>query len=90
MLAKPEIEDITELRRLMDEHNRIKSKIDDLKESLKERLRNVGTVELPKELAPFKTLEVQTSSRSGFIVEATEFEILKWGKKRKPKPKKKK
>ena len=83
MLAEPELEDIKDLRRLMDERNKITKQIDELKESLLERLRFVGTVELPKELAPFKTLEVQTAQRSGFVVEATEFEILKWGKKKK-------
>ena len=47
-------------------------------------------LELSDELKPYRRVDVAVSQRSGFVVEATEFEILKWGKKRKPKPKKKK
>ncbi len=77
--------DIKDLRAKMDQFNRLKHEIDSLKESLMEQLKDSGQIELPKDLAPFKTLEVTTSQRSGFTVEATTFEILKWGKKKKKK-----
>jgi len=81
-----QLEKIKELRTLMDKQNQLKKQVDELKEELLEELRDAGPIELPRELKPYRSLEVQTAQRSGFVVEATSFEILKWGRK---KPKKK-
>ena len=80
------------LRELMNQHNKMKKQIDELKKEVMEEIKKEHPqgIELPGELTPYKRVDVAVSQRSGFIVEATEFEILKWGRKRKPKPKKKK
>tara|TARA_Y100000004_G_scaffold3134_1_gene3725 strand:- start:982 stop:1260 length:279 start_codon:yes stop_codon:yes gene_type:complete len=85
------IEDLTQLRLLMNDFNKMKKQIDELKESVMEQIKKEHPqgLELPDVLKPYRRVDVAVSQRSGFVVEATEFEILKWGKKRKPKKKKK-
>ncbi len=75
----------------MNDFNKMKKQIDELKESVMEQIKKEHPqgLELPDILKPYRRVDVAVSQRSGFVVEATEFEILKWGKKRKPKKKKK-
>ena len=84
------IEDLKTLRELMDLQNKTKNDIDDLKGEVMEKIKNEHPqgIELPKEFGIYKRVEVAVSQRSAYTCEATEFEVLKWGKKRKPKSKK--
>lgn len=84
------IEDLKMLREMMDTHNKMKKDIDDLKEEVMERIKveHPQGIELPREFGTYKNVEVAVSQRSAYTCEATQFEVLKWSKKRKPKSKK--
>ena len=84
------IEDLKTLRELMDTQTKITNDIKDLRGELMEKIKKEHPqgIELPKKFGIYKRVEVAVSQRSAYTCEATEFEVLKWGKKRKPKSKK--
>jgi len=86
------IEDLKLLRGLMDQQNKITNEIRDLKEEVMNKIKKEHPegVELPKEFGTYKRVDVAVSQRSAYTCEATEFEVLKWGKKRNPKSRKSK
>lgn len=84
------IEDLKTLRELMDTQNKITNDIKELRGELMEKIKQEHPqgFELPTDFGIYKRVEVAVSQRSAYTCEATEFEVLKWGKKRKPKSKK--
>ena len=86
------IEDLKLLRGLMDQQNKIKNDIEDLKGIVMEKIKKEHPqgIELPRDFGTYKRVEVAVSQRSAYTCEATEFEVLKWGKKRNLKSRKSK
>jgi hypothetical protein len=84
--------DLKMLREMMDTHNKMRKDIEDLKEEVMERIKKEYPqgIELPREFGTYRNVQVTVSQRSAYTCEATEFEVLKWSKKRKPKSKSKK